>query len=505
MQDECDVVVVGGGTAAICAALTAVEAGARVVLLERAPEKERGGNTAFVGGACRMAHAGLEELLTLVDDVPEEQLARTTIAPYQRSDFLDDMAKVTEYRGDPDLIEILVDESQAAFRWLKENHAIRFGLMYGRQAFEVDGKFTFFGGLAVETWGGGPEYSRSLFRAAGKAGIDVRYGARAVSLLRDGGRVTGVTVAAGGERRDLLAGSVVLACGGFEANPEWRAKYLGPGWEMAAVRGSRFNTGDGLRMALEADAQPVGQWSGAHAVGQDLNAPFVGDLAMADGYEKHSYPYGIMVNARGERFLDEAADFRNYTYAKYGRRIMEQPGYFAWQVFDQKGLPFLRDEYHLRGVTKVRADTLDGLATKLEGVDPDGFLRTVSAFNEAVRKEVPFNPNILDGRRTEGLAVDKSNWAQTIEDGPFEAYGVSTGVTFTFGGVGITHDAQVRDIEGVPIPGLYAAGEMVGGIFYFNYPAGTGLASGAVFGRRAGASAARDALATMQPSGAASA
>jgi tricarballylate dehydrogenase len=244
------------------------------------------------------------------------------------------------------------------------------------------------------------------------------------------------------------------------------------------------------------DAMPFGQWTGCHAVGQDMNAPRVGDLAMADGYEKHSYPYGIMVNAAGQRFVDEAADFRNYTYAKYGRQILQQPGGFAWQIFDQKALPYLRDEYHLKGVTKVTAPTLEELARKLEGVDRDGFLTTVAEFNAAVQDEVPFNPNILDGRGTTGLGVRKSNWAQTIDQGPFEAYAVSVGVTFTFGGVRIDEQARVIDTEGAPIPGLYAAGEMVGGIFYYNYPAGSGLTSGAVFGRIAGTSAAEALAAT---------
>jgi tricarballylate dehydrogenase len=232
-----------------------------------------------------------------------------------------------------------------------------------------------------------------------------------------------------------------------------------------------------------------GHWSGAHAVGWELNAPTYGDLAVGDGFQKHSYPFSIMVNARGERFVDEGADFRNYTYAKYGHVILAQPGQFAWQVFDQKVTHLQRDEYRIREVTKVTADTLEGLAAKMEGVDAPAFLRTVDEYNKAVRTDVPFDPNVKDGRRTEGLAIDKNNWANTLDAPPYEAYAVTCGITFTFGGLRITPDAEVVSTDGVPIPGLYACGELVGGVFYFNYPGGSGLTNGAVFGRIAGAGA----------------
>jgi tricarballylate dehydrogenase len=196
------------------------------------------------------------------------------------------------------------------------------------------------------------------------------------------------------------------------------------------------------------------------------------------------------VNARGERFLDEGADFRNYTYAKYGREILAQPGQFAWQIFDSKMLHMLRDEYRIRQITKVSSDTLEGLADQLEGVDREGFLRTVKQFNAAVRKDIPFNPNLKDGRAAEGIVPRKSNWADTIEVGPFEAYAVTCGVTFTFGGLKVGRNAQVQDIAGNAVPGLFAAGELVGGVFYHNYPGGTGLTSGAVFGLLAGEGAA---------------
>jgi tricarballylate dehydrogenase len=303
-----------------------------------------------------------------------------------------------------------------------------------------------------------------------------------------------VRVRLAGKSVELKSRAVVLAAGGFQANTEWRTRYLGPGWDLARVRGTRFNTGDGLRMALDIGAMPWGNWSGCHAVGWDLNAPAFGDLSVGDGFQKHSYPFGIMLNAAGERFVDEGADFRNYTYAKYGRVILDQPHQLAWQIFDKKVLHLLRDEYRIRRVTKVHADTLEDLVQKLEGVNAEAGLATIRDYNAAVDRSTTFNPNVKDGRRTRGLKIDKTNWANTIDEPPFEAYGVTCGITFTFGGLRIDRDARVLDVDGRVIPGLCAAGELVGGLFYFNYPGGTGLMAGAVFGRIAGASAARAAV-----------
>jgi tricarballylate dehydrogenase len=255
------------------------------------------------------------------------------------------------------------------------------------------------------------------------------------------------------------------------------------------VRGTRFNNGEGIRMALAIGASPYGNWSGCHAVQWEMNAPEFGDLAVGDQFQKHSYPFALLVNATGKRFIDEGADFRNYTYAKYGRLVLEQPGQFAWQIWDKKTKHLQRDEYNIRQCTKVTANTIEELAKKLDGVNADQFIRTIREYNAAVRTDIPFNPNIKDGRSTEGLAIRKSNWANTIDTPPFEGYAVTCGITFTFGGLRITDEGQVIDLDYRPIPGLYAAGELVGGIFYFNYPGGTGLTSGSVFGRIAGSAA----------------
>jgi len=490
VTDRYDVVVVGAGNAAFCAALAAREKVQKVLVLERAPEDESGGNSRFTAGLMRVAYAGVEDLKRVMPDLSAEEIARTDFGTYTEEQFLDDMARLTEYRCDPDLTEILVKRSLDTVAWMRTK-GVRFTAAWGRQAFNIGGKFKFWGGLTVEAVGGGPGLVESLTNAARKNGIEIWYCARAVGLIADDEGVKGVRVKRNGKTVEVRAKSVVLAAGGFQANPEWRARYLGPGWELAKVRGTRFNTGDVIRMALDAGAAPAGNWSGCHAVAWERNAPEFGDLAVGDQFQKHSYPWGVYVNAQGKRFVDEGADFRNYTYAKYGRVILSQPGQFAWQIFDAKVKAQLRDEYKIRQVTKRVAKTLEELVKQLDDVDADAALAELRAYNAAVRTDIPFNPNVKDGRHTEGLAMPKSNWANTLDTPPFEAYAVTCGITFTFGGLRINTGAQVLDTDGLPIPGLYAAGELVGGIFYFNYPGGTGLTNGAVFGRIAGASAAR--------------
>jgi tricarballylate dehydrogenase len=485
-----DVIVVGAGNAALCAALSAAETKKRILVLERAPEEESGGNSRFTAGLFRVAYDGVEDLKKVMPDLTKEEIERTDFGTYTADQFLDDMARVTEFRCDPDLTEILVKRSLPTVTWMREK-GVRFTAAWGRQAFNIGGRFKFWGGLTVEAVGGGPGLVEGLTQIARKTGIEIWYGARALSLIADDSGVHGVRVRHQGKTKEIRSTSVVLAAGGFQANPEMRARYLGPGWELAKVRGTRFNTGDVIRMALDVGAAPVGNWSGCHAVAWDRNAPEFGDLAVGDGFQKHSYPWAVYINAQGKRFVDEGADFRNYTYAKYGRVILNQPQQFAWQIFDAKVKAQLRDEYKIRQVTKVTANTLEELVQKLDDVDAQAALTELKAYNAAVRQDIPFNPNVKDGRCTQGLAIPKSNWANTLDTPPFEAYAVTCGITFTFGGLRINTDAQVVSTDGEPVPGLFAAGELVGGIFYFNYPGGTGLTNGAVFGRIAGASAAQ--------------
>ncbi|HEY0426123.1 MAG TPA: FAD-dependent tricarballylate dehydrogenase TcuA, partial [Rhodopila sp.] len=321
--------------------------------------------------------------------------------------------------------------------------------------------------------------------------IPVLYDTTAYQLLTDDARIQGEKVRHGGRPYDLRAKSVVLACGGFESNAEMRARYIGPNWDLAKVRGTRFNNGYGHKMAMDIGAASAGHWSGAHAVQWDMNAPPYGDISIGDRFQKHNYPFGVILNARGERFLDEGLDFHSYTYAKYGHEVMKQPGLFAWQVVDQKIINLLRDEYRIARITKETASTMEELVVKLTGVDPAAALATLKAYNDAPRPDTPFNPNIHDGLRTCGLPIDKTNWAQRLDTPPYHAYGVTAGVTFTFGGLKVSTQAEVQDTSGVAINGLFAAGEIVGGLYYHNYGSGTGLVAGVTFGRIAGDGAAR--------------
>jgi len=486
---QVDVLVVGAGNAAANAALSAHEAGASVALLETAPEDARGGNSAFTGGAFRFVYAGVEDLLALAPDIAELDLASIDFGTYTDGQYFDDMGRLTEYRCDPDLTEVLIGGSYASALWLRK-HGVRFQPALGRQAFKVDGKFKFWGGLACHIHGGGQHLVQTLHQALARHRIPVLYDTTAWQLLHDDARVQGVRVRHHGRVFDLRARAVVLACGGFESNAEMRARYIGPNWDLAKVRGTRFNQGYGHRMAIDIGAAVAGHWSGAHAVQWDMNAPPFGDLSVGDQFQKHNYPFGVLLNASGQRFLDEGKDFHSYTYAAYGHEVMKQPGLFAWQVFDSKINDLLRSEYRIPRITKETADTLEELVGKLTGVDPHGALKTLQAFNAAPRPDVPFNPNIHDGLRTQGLAIDKTNWAQKLDTPPYHAYGVTAGVTFTFGGLKVTTRAEVEDTSGQPIGGLFAAGEIVGGLYYHNYGSGTGLVAGVTFGRIAGAGAA---------------
>jgi tricarballylate dehydrogenase len=484
-----DVIVVGAGNAALCAAIAAREAGARVLVLEKAAEAERGGNSYFTAGGFRFVHSGLADVRRdVLVDMGETEAAKIVFPAHDRQYFYETLMEVTHGQSDETLAAILIDNSRATIAWLR-NNGVRFIPMYGRQSFEVDGKHHFYGGVTIEAVGGGAGLVEFLLKRCGEVGIEIRYATGAARLLQNrDGRVVGVTTRSQAGYEDIAAKAVVLACGGFESNPEMRVRYLGQGWDLARVRGTRHNTGDGIRMALEIGAVPFGNWSGCHSVAWDISAPPFGDRWVLDNFQKHSYPLGIMVNLDGKRFVDEGEHYRNLTYVKFGRAIMSQPQRTAVQIFDRKTVHRLRDEYRIKQVTKVEADTIEDLAAKLE-IDPAALKATVEAYNAAC-KPGNYNPAVLDGVAATGITPPKSNWALPIDQPPFVGFVVTTGVTFTFGGLKIDEKGGVQDLSDRAIPGVFAAGELVGGLFYENYPGGTGLMSGSVFGKRAGAFAA---------------
>ncbi|GAA3738066.1 tricarballylate dehydrogenase [Spinactinospora alkalitolerans] len=484
-----DVVVVGGGNAAFSAAHSARENGASVLVLEKAPEAEAGGNSYYTAGAFRLAHGGLADVRPLLDDPCDERLDSTRLPAYPVSAFTADMERVTDGRNDPEMTRVMVDDSAATVRWLLEK-GLRWELLYQRQTYLEDGVWVFFGGLALGTVGGGKGLVAQHTEAARASGVEIRYGARVTDLLREGPAVTGVAVRGeDGEERRIAAGAVVLAAGGFESSADLRRKHLGEGWERALVRGTPLNTGEVLGLALAHGAAPHGDWSSCHSVQWDAGAPPEGgERDLTNGLTRQSYPVGIVVNQDGERFIDEGADYRNYTYAKYGRKVLRQPGGRAFQIFDAKTRPLLRaHEYDNDAITGATADSLEELAAEL-GIDPGGLTRTVERFNASVHGP-EFTPSVKDGRAAH-VRPPKSNWALQVDSPPYYGYAVACGITFTFGGLRIAPgSAGVIDTAGAPIPGLYAAGEIVGGLFSGNYPGGSGLIAGAVFGRRAGAAA----------------
>jgi tricarballylate dehydrogenase len=486
---EYDVIVVGAGNAALCAAISASEQGANVLVLEKAPEDEKGGNSYFTAGGFRFAHEGLDDVRQdILDDLTEDEADNMILPTHDRQFFYETMMKVTRGQSDETLAWLLINNSRATMSWMRHN-GVRFLPMYGRQSYEVDGKQHFYGGVNIEAVGGGAGLVEFLLARCKKLNIEIRYGTGATKLLQDRTyTIKGLTVRGPEGYEDIACRAIVLACGGFESNPEMRVRYLGQGWDLARVRGTRHNTGEGIMMALDIGAVPHGNWSGCHSVGWDISAPPFGDRWVLDNFQKHSYPLGIMINLDCERFVDEGEDYRNLTYVRFGKAIMSQPHRTAIQIFDQKTIHRLRDEYRIREVTRVAADTIEELAEGLE-VDPVKLRRTIDEYNAACQPG-DYNPAILDGVATQGIQPAKSNWALPIDEPPFEAFVTTTGVTFTFGGLKIDETNAVQDLADRSIPGLFAAGELVGGLFYENYPGGTGLMSGSVFGKRAGEHAA---------------
>jgi tricarballylate dehydrogenase len=487
-----DVVVIGGGNAGFSAAHAAREQGVSVMLLEKAPPHEAGGNSYYTAGAFRIAYESLDDLVPLLDPDPLERLARSVVPPYPVDVFRADMERLTGGRCDPGLTDLVVSRSLDTVRWLR-GVGLRFRLMYERQAYEANDSWVFFGGVPVGSVDGGRGLVAQHTDAAVAAGVDIRYGATMTALHTDATRrVTGVSYSDDGHDREIEAGAVVLAAGGFEADPARRRLHLGDGWERAIVRGTPTNTGEVLDIAIASGAATFGDWAGCHSVAWDAGAPPAGgERRLTNQLTRQSYPLGIVVNTRGERFIDEGADYRNFTYAKYGREILAQPGGRAFQLFDARTRPLLRaEEYDSQPITMASAPTIAALADAL-GIDRDALAKTVDEFNASI-VDVPFDPSVKDGRAAR-VSPPKSNWSLPLDSPPFYGFAVACGITFTFGGLHIDDHARVLTADGRALSGLYACGEMVGGLFYDNYPGGTGLTSGAVFGRVAGDHAARHA------------
>ena len=490
--DTCDVVVVGFGNAAQAAAFSAYQGGAKVIVLEKAPEHKRGGNTWHSHGAqFRHCHNGIEDEKPLLPHIPAAEWEKIRIEPYTEDDFYADLMRVTRGRAVPELAEMLVKESYPTVRWMRES-GVEFEILYGGAVPDGQGNFRWHHGASfVHSKDGGAGLVQGWQKVLKKHNIDIRFDHGAQKLLVDDkGGITGIIVNTPDGYLQINCKAVVLGCGGFQANPAMRVQYLGQGWDVAKCRGSSYDTGDGHTMAQEIGAQVIGHWGGAHATPIDADAGeyeggFLDPETRRHRTHRYAWTWGIMVNTNGKRFIDEGEDFHAYTYAKTGREIVQQPGAVAYQIFDQKMMEAVgRQKYS--GCVEVKADTIKELAEKLE-ISVEGLVNTVEEYNAACVNDRPFNEVTRDGLTTKSLTPPKSNWATKIDAPPYVAYACTGGLTFTFGGLKVDANCQVINKLNRPIRGLYAAGEITGGFFYYNYPSGSGLTRGAVTGRVASA------------------
>ncbi len=479
------VIIVGSGNAALTAGIAALEKGAKVIILEKGDKELAGGNTKYTAGAMRFSYNSGTELIPLIKNLDDHRLTKTDFGKYTKENFSKDLLSFNG--GYPLTLEqkTLVNHSYVSMLWLA-SHNVKFEPIYSRQSFIKDNKYIFWGGLTLASENEGVGLFEQELSAFLSLGGEIKYETPVINLLYEEEMVVGVET----KKNKFYSDSVILASGGFEANEEMRTKYLGENWRFAKVRGTPNNTGDGLNMALEIGAVSNGHYQSCHATPMDLHMKDFGNLDLdpreRKQYRKICYFLGIMINADGNRFLDEGKNFRNYTYAQYGAKVLEQPGHFAWQVFDNKVKDLLYDEYFFQDAYFVESNSLTELVNKMDGVDIGNTIKTIKNYNKCCKSKNEFDPTKLDQKLTIGLDIPKSNWALTIDEPPFRAYPVTGGITFTYGGLKISSNGNVLGENDKIIPGLFACGELVGGVFLNGYPGGSGLTSGVVFGRIAG-------------------
>jgi tricarballylate dehydrogenase len=479
-RETCDVIVIGGGSAAHEAAVAARYHGAqRVIMLEKAPQSQSGGNACFSGTGFRFVFEPqeIQEIVGLTD----EEYSKLRIHPYTADDFLGDLRRVTRDRIDLELATMLVGDSNEAIRWSKEV-GLRWQLQPG---IEKDGLRYFAPGIPIHPLNLGGGLTNGLSQMAlwwqiaeGYGGVELRYNSKVIGFLGDESGVTGVRVLSPDGVYEIEAHATIACSGGFQANPEMRARYLGPNADIMKTRGSRHDTGEVLQMMLGLGAASAGNWQGAHASPIDAGAA---EVESGDPANRYGYCWGITVNSLAQRFIDEGEAEISYTYAKTGWAVLREPGGVAYQLGDAKHpMTYMPDE-------PLFADSIKELAG-LISVDPTLLAATIEEFNAAIDISIPYDRTVRDGRRTNGLSPDKSNWAISLDTPPYFAIPVTGGITFTFGGVKVDTNAQVVANGGRPIPGLYASGDVVG-LFFHNYASMTGQTRNLVFSRRAAAAA----------------
>jgi tricarballylate dehydrogenase len=455
-----DVLVIGGGNAALCAAISAARDGASVLVLEGAPKFYRGGNTRHTRNM-RCAHDAATDILT---------------GPYTEEEFWEDLLRVTGGKTDEELARHMIAESKDILGWIVEQ-GVRWQPSLGG-TLSLGRTNSFF-------LGGGRAMLNALYLTAERLGIEILYDAEVIDLEIADGMFLSATLKQGDGRATVSASALVAACGGFEANIEWLKQYWGEAADNFLIRGTPYNRGSVLKMLLEKGVQEIGDPTQCHAVAIDARAPkFDGGIIT----RHDSVVFGIVVNRDTQRFYDEGEDIWPKRYAIWGRLVAAQPGQIAYILFDASS----RNSFMPTLFPPIESDSIAGLAGKLT-LDPAALQKTVAEFNAAVRPGT-FDHTILDDCRTEGLTPPKTHWARRLETAPFYAYPVRPGITFTYLSTRVNKQARMLMKDGKPSANMFAAGEiMSGNVLGKGYAAGMGMTIGSVFGRIAGREAAKNA------------
>jgi tricarballylate dehydrogenase len=456
-----DVLVIGGGNAALCAAISARRAGASVLVLEGAPKFYRGGNTRHTRNM-RCAHDAATEILT---------------GPYTEEEFWDDLLRITGGQTDEELAKFMIRESKDILDWIVEQ-GVRWQPSLGG-TLSLGRTNSFF-------LGGGRAMLNALYLTAEKLGVEILYDAEVTDLrIEDGMFLSASLKQPVNGAVDIRASALVAAAGGFEANIEWLKEYWGEAADNFLIRGTPYNRGSILKMLLAKGVQEIGDPTQCHAVAIDARAPkFDGGIIT----RHDSVVFGIVVNKHAQRFYDEGEDIWPKRYAIWGRLVAAQPDQIAYIIFDSSVVTSFMPTLF----PPIGAPTVGELAVKLE-LDPSALEKTVTDFNAAVQPGT-FDHTILDDCRTEGLTPPKTHWARKIEAAPYLAYPVRPGITFTYLGTRVNRQARMVMKDGKPAANMFAAGEiMAGNVLGKGYAAGIGMTIGSVFGRVAGQEAARNA------------
>ncbi len=460
LEENFDVVVAGGGNAALCAAITAARAGRKVIVLEGAPEFYRGGNTRHTRNL-RCAHDGT---------------APTMAGPYDPAEFLDDLYRVTDGQTDKALAQLTIERSHELIPWMNKQGVLFQPPLGGTLSLGKTNAFFL---------GGGRGMLNALYRQAEALGVTCVYDAMVTALRIEDGFFVSATIAHNGVEKQIRGKTLVAASGGFEANIEWLKEYWGDAADNFVIRGTPYNRGALLRMLLDKEVKPVGDPTQFHAVALDARSPkFDGGIAT----RLDSVVFGIVVNRDGQRFYDEGEETWPKRYAIWGRLIAQQSDQIAYSILDSKSIRMFMPSIF----PAVEANTIGELAAKLK-LDPPAVEKTVAEFNAAVRPGT-FDHTILDDCTTSGLTIPKSHWARKIDTPPYYAYPLRPGITFTYLGVRVNEESRMIFTNGRLAANMFAAGEiMAGNVLGKGYLAGIGMTIGAVFGRLAGEGAAKHA------------